>query len=230
MVKKLTHPNLLDDFVTLDIEVEDNLLELDKIKVKILDRIEDKRYFMEAAVKLVTRHDLLEDVFRKKYGTGLLLNVNAKRIVEKIDELVLGLDLKLHTKGAFKKVHSFDTRLFHDEKIKKKFHNLIFNREGMLNEEGNYFWVDSEHLSDQGKACTLRNTRVILYWRDLELSDYIVKRILTLGLDFLIMEYTKEELIAKILDCLPNGVFEVNVKREMKTFVLISIEKPLLEF
>jgi hypothetical protein len=120
--------------------------------------------------------------------------------------------------------------LFRSEKEKLLFHNIITKKEGVLEEESNYFWVDDNLLSDNGKACTLRNTRVILYWRGINLEDFVVKRILTLGFDFLIMGFTKDELLAKVLQTLPPGTFEIKIKFDRKVYVLITIEEPIFRF
>jgi hypothetical protein len=152
-------------------------------------------------------------------------------LINVINEFALGLDLKLHTNGLFKKVHEFDMTLFSDNRSMEKFHKLVFNNNGVLEEESNYFWIYDEKLSyDGSKACTLRNTRVILYWRGLELDEHNVKRILTLGLDFLIFGFTKEELIFKIRTMIPTGTYDVAVKYNRKSYCLITIEQPLFIF
>lgn len=161
------------------------------------------------------------------------LDIDKMQVVKFSSELVMNLDLQLTSSRILggEKTTIFSNDLTFNEGQKKVFKSLVLNRKGYLSEESNYFQVGDKYISEDAHATTLRNTRVILYWHSTaNLSDIQVKRILTLGLTFLIGEISRAELIVEIQKELPNGKFDLDLKYEKNRFVFISIKEPIFTF
>lgn len=83
------------------------------------------------------------------------------------------------------------------------------------------------NLAKNTKVTTLVNTRVILFWRNVRLEDTVKKRIISLGLLYLMRKISKAELLFYIREILPSGSLEVTIRYKVNTYVLIGVESPL---
>jgi hypothetical protein len=156
-------------------------------------------------------------------------DLNKVKLAKFSSDIVETLNLDLNVKKNFgvRKLVHFDETISYNEVESNKFFNLLLKKGGYLNEENNYLVINEKELSENSKATSLRNTRVILLWRGLDLEEVNVKRILSLGLAFLLEGITKAELYFEIRNLIPKGTYEVSVKHKLKTYVLISVEAPV---
>lgn len=158
------------------------------------------------------------------------LNVEEIKIVKFSSQLLENLNLILNYKRMLsmsRTTKEFDETLSYKRDMKQVFKKLVTKQDGYLDNESNYFYVDKQFLTKGTKTVSLRNTRVILFWRKIDIEDKVVKRILTLGLLFLIGEISIAELTFMIKKLIPNNTFEVSIKYKKNTYLLIGIEKPI---
>lgn len=161
----------------------------------------------------------------------LTLNLEDLQVVDSSASLLYGLDLKVNQKYfTGRKVKEYDVSIMESPIKKDSFTKSIFRRKGYLEEEQNYFEVPSKYVSEDTEVTLLTNSRVVLFWRGFKLNEFTVKRILSLGLLYLMGEITQAELVFNIRENLPNGSFEVSVKYQTNTYVLIGIEKPIFSY
>lgn len=108
---------------------------------------------------------------------------------------------------------------------------ILLKDKGYLNDEENYISVDSKFLSEYTQSITLRNSRVILYWRNLDLKYNDAQRIISLGLGYLIGAISKPELLYEIKETIINESFDVSISINHKknAFVLIGLEGPIFD-
>jgi hypothetical protein len=158
----------------------------------------------------------------------IALDIDNLKVVRFSEDLVYGLKLSVNYKNFLASVNqNFDSDVTYNEDEGLKFRRLIMERKGYLDPEENYFYLKDNLLSEGTKVTTLINTRVLLFWRGIELSEYIVKRTLSLGLLYLIKRISYAELIFEIYSLLPNGRYNVSVKSVDSSYVLIGIELPI---
>lgn len=153
-------------------------------------------------------------------------------IVKFTVELLTNLDMTTVSKSFInnRQITNFDDAVGFDEAEKNKFRNVVLYKDGYLLEESNYFRLNKDILTQGSDACTLRNQRVILYWRGIQLKDKHIRRILTMGLSLLIGAISEAELYTEVYKIIPRGTFEVFLRHSKKTFVLIRIEEPIFSF
>lgn len=183
---------------------------------------------LKSSVELKSNDKLHDVLVENSIDPRFNLNVESMRMVKYTSELFESLDLNIisnHILGE--KITLFSENLSYNERAKRKFKHLVIHRKGYLENISNYFFVDRKYVSDDSYVVTLRNTRVLLYWRGFDLEEHNVKRILTLGFCFLTGNLSTAELYYYISILFPKGSFEVNIKYKSNTFVLITIEKPL---
>lgn len=174
--------------------------------------------------------DLKSLLLRNEILPGFNINVETIDVVKFSSELLQNLNLLLNYRTKVyivRNTYKFDETLSYNENQKKKFKRLVTEQDGYLENESNYFTVKKEFLSRNTKTVTLRNSRVILFWRKLELKDNEVKRILSLGLSFLIGSITLAELYFYVRRIVPKGIYEVSIRYKKNSYVLIGIEKPI---
>jgi hypothetical protein len=168
----------------------------------------------------------------KVTSPSLLTDVKRLDVVKFSSELLLNLDLSLkYNDRLFKgKTIRFSETLSYDNDVKLKARVIALDKNGYLFEDSNYFEVEKIHLDEYTNLTTLRNSRVLLYWREVEISEFVVKRLLTLGLWFLINIITKAELIFYIQQAINNNSYNISIKYVENTYVIIGIEGPIFSY
>lgn len=161
------------------------------------------------------------------------LDVDRLKIVKYSEEFLLNLNLSLTYKNVLMitSFKEFDETLSYSSEAKEKAKQLILNRGAYFHEDSNYFDViDEKHISKGTNISMLRNSRVTLFWRNVELSDSQKKRILSLGLSYMIGIISYAELYYCIQRTLQNGSYNISVRTVPKTFVLIGVEREIFSF
>lgn len=160
---------------------------------------------------------------------GFNFDYENMKVVRFTNDLIERVDLLIKRSGLFKvKLVEFDETLAYDNVQRSKFRNIITNQGGYLDDVSNYFELPNAILQVGSSAITLRNSRVTLYWRGIELDEIQKKRIITLGFTYLLDIIKESELVFWIREIIPKGVHEVYIRSKPNTFVLITIEKPIL--
>jgi hypothetical protein len=177
----------------------------------------------------VPNQDMLDSKISKIIVPGRNFNLDEVRLAKFSSELIdtLTLSLRVERLLGINSLVYFDETVSYDKNEKTRFKNLVLKRSGYLENEDNYIAISEDLMSANSKATTLRNSRVTLLWRGFDLNDVNVKRIISLGLTFLLEGITKAELIFEIKKLIPKGIFEVSVKNRLNTYVLISVEAPV---
>lgn len=130
--------------------------------------------------------------------------------------------------GAFSKYISFDENFLYDIDESEKFRNLVMEKKAYLHDDSNFFDIPDALMSNSRRATGMKEARVILFWRNCNLSEMKRKWILTLGFLFLTDQISQAELVTSIDKVLPKGTFEVNIRSEPNNYVRIGIEPPIL--
>lgn len=208
------------------VENSDDILVLTK-KNRIREmesEIEDKSAIINMLEDSVFVHD---DVGVPRFN----LDLSRMDVVKFSSELLQNLNLLLSYKRlGFYRKKLFDETLTYNKLFGDSFKELVLDKHGYLEEEENYFELSKEYVSKDTNTILLRNSRVILYWRSFELDQIMIKRILTLGLLFLIGSINKAELYFYIRRIIPDGTYEISIRNKENSFVLIGIEKPLFSY
>lgn len=227
MMIQMLHPNQTNFEEIVDESENPNLP-----RSKVFDLVKKKRIREneEMIAKRERVNDLLSKNFKLKenFGLKLDLDLEGKKMAEFVDELVLGLDLTIQSSGKMRfltKTCRFAQNIAYDTKSGNAFRNEIISNKGYLYNEKNYFFVDDKYTTNGSNVVTLINSRVILFWRGVDLDETAVKRILTLGLSYLIKTLTYAELYFNISEIIPNGDFDVSIRSKDNTFVLIGVER-----
>lgn len=161
------------------------------------------------------------------------LDINNLKIVKYSSEFLLNLNLSLTYKNVLMvtSYKEFDETLSYSYEAKEKAKQLILNRGGYFHDDSNFFEVEDEKRISKGtNIMMIRNSRVTLFWRNVILSYDQKKRILSLGLGYMIGIISYAELYYCIQRALPKGSYNVSVKTIPKTFVLIGVEGELFSF
>lgn len=177
------------------------------------------------------RDQIFIELQNNKFKQDNYLDVENKQAVKFSSDLVKDLKLIINYREFFKsKEKQFDETLTYVQDDSSLFKTLVLKKKGYLSDKSDFNVIDSSMLTTKTKATTLRNTRVILFWRSLELKEYTISRILTLGLLFLIGNISLAELVFYIKLELPEGDFEVKIIQQKNNYVVIGIEKPIFSF
>lgn len=156
------------------------------------------------------------------------LDLNDMSIIRMPTDFLVALDLTIQYSNLIgRKDQKFEETIGYLEEDRTKFKDLVYNRDGRLKEDSNYFNIPNQDLSFDRNAITLKNQRVIVFWRNIFLSEKVARQIVTLGLAYLLNIISDAELIFKIRNLLPFGVHEISVKSVPNTYVLIGIEPPM---
>lgn len=193
-----------------------------------------KRRIKDKEKEISLKKDLLDfDVTIEDKGIPRF-NFDTERmeVVKFSSDLLLNLDLKIFYKifGTYKKIENFEDSITYDKELGNKFRSLVLRKKGFLEEESNYLKVSENFIREESNVTTLRNSRVILFWRGLYLKDIDIKRILTLGLSYLIGVISKAELINEISFIIPKGAYEVSFNHKENCFMIIGIEAPIFNY
>jgi hypothetical protein len=172
------------------------------------------------------------DVIYDKHNPRFYMNILKLEIVPEVDLMLVNLNLELDYKNLaqIRSKIKFDKDFVYDEDKVDKFKKLILKRDGFLNDEINYFTIKNDKLSRGTKCVMLRNSRIIVFGRNVNLEYSVIQRILSAGVLLLIGKITREELAVYIRNKLPNGQYELSIKYEPNKLVLIGIEKPVFSF
>lgn len=196
--------------------------DLDPIGVEVVSRQGEE---IEGNIEMVMSHVHID-------APGFNLDIDKMDVVKYSEQLLGNLDLMITYRnmlGMFtEKV--FDEAIASNPRLKKSFRRKILHGDGYLTDQSNYFDVDSKFLDEYSKMSTFRNSRVLLIWRGVDLKSSQIKRILTLGLGFLIEAISKAELIFAVKQILPLGDFNVKVMYVRKSYVFIGIEGQVFSF
>lgn len=227
----MIHPNFRkmkdNNLQNVDIDSENYLIE-SKIKshALIVESKEDKN--LESSIQVKLGNNLNKVLVEKKVNPRFNLHVDKTNVVKFTSELLIGLDLTVCSNsiiGTSNKKTEFGENLSYNQSAKDLFKRLVLNKKGYLENESNYFYVDDKYVSENHKVVTLKNTRVLLYWSGIELNSLEIKRILTVGLNFLIGNMSYAELYYFVSTIIPKGTFEVEINYKANAFVLIIIEE-----
>lgn len=160
--------------------------------------------------------------------SGFNFDLDSMKVAEYTSDLLDLIDLTIRKSGMLDyKLIVFDKRLAYDEKERKKFYDIITKKDGYLDNNKNYFELPKEILQVGSNAMCIRNSRVLLRWRNIQLTDVQKRRILSLGFAYLLGIISQADLIFWIRETIPLNIHEVNVRYKTNTFVLISIEEPI---
>jgi hypothetical protein len=153
------------------------------------------------------------------------------KVIRMPTDFLVSLDLTISCSNLFgERKFEFDETVSYVQEEKDKFKELVFDRDGYLTEDHNYFKVPGEDLSFDRNAITLKNQRVIVFWRNINLTERVTKQIVTLGFAYLLNIVNDAELVFRIRQMLPLGVHGVSVKSIPNTYVIIGIEPPIFSF
>lgn len=213
--------------IDLDLDSDNILPEQTSNVPAIINRIRELNIFEESEIDEESIVDIINSLSKSELPR-FELNVDNKKVVKFSTDLVYGLDLELSYKKLIGRTTlTFDENVTYDKDESSKFRNLITIKDGYLSKDENFFEVDSSKLSKNTKVTTLVNTRVILFWRNVRLEDTVKKRIISLGLLYLMRKISKAELLFYIREILPSGSLEVTIRYKVNTYVLIGVESPL---
>jgi hypothetical protein len=213
--------------IDLDLDSDNILPEQTSNVPAIINRIRELNIFEESEIDEESIVDIINSLSKSELPR-FELNVDNKKVVKFSTDLVYGLDLELSYKKLIGRTTiTFDENVTYDKDESSKFRNLITIKDGYLSKDENFFEVDSSKLSENTKVTTLVNTRVILFWRNVRLEDAVKKRIISLGLLYLMRKISKAELLFYIREILPSGSLEVTIRYKVNTYVLIGVESPL---
>jgi hypothetical protein len=224
----ITRPNYLDESGLLIEDLsDDNSINEDNTLNKGINKTIDKSLNSSINSSLP---DMLEgSELKLSKLPEQRINLDDVKLVKFSSDLVTNLDLNLkigHILGISSLV-KFDETISYSEKQGTRFKHFVVKKHGYLINEDNYIKVNEKYMSSNSKATTLRNLRVVLFWRGFDLDDISCKRIITLGLVYLLENMSKTELQVAIRKVIPAGIFEVSVERKLKTWVLIGVEVPI---
>jgi hypothetical protein len=143
------------------------------------------------------------------------------------EELFYDIKLDLTYYNLFtKRDIGFNSALGFDSTVRKKFRSFVLRKRAYLEEDLNYAYVDSL-MSDKSNHLTmLANSRVILFWRNIQLEVDDQKRFITLGFCLLIGVLTESELLFEIRKSLIDVTVNVKVTFVENRYVFIGIEAP----
>jgi hypothetical protein len=213
-----------------DVELIENPINSRLIKTNIIDKGSNEvGREVDAAIGLLQKN---YDILQHSHSPRFNLNFLKLEEIPESDLLLSNLDLVLSYRGIanIRSTVKFDKDFVYNGDKVRRFKRLIFKRDGYLNDEINYFELRDDNFSEYTKCIMLRNSRVILFGRNVEIEHSVRQRILSAGVLLLIGELSRDELASYIKSKLPNGQFEVSIKYEHNTYVLIGIESPLLKF
>jgi hypothetical protein len=158
----------------------------------------------------------------------LNLNINSMNTLIMIKDLIKDVDLTMKVNsGLFGSIVNYSEEIIYNDELAAGFTKHVLNKKGYLIEESNYFDVDKKNLSYGTNVFVLINTRVLLFWRDVNLDETMKKRIITLGFALLINKISLAELYFFIKEALPPITCEVSVSYKKNTYVLIGVEGPV---
>jgi hypothetical protein len=210
--------------------LDDDLLNITKTNINSAVRITRKDDPDPLFVEETINNSVSSEIdIGKSLAPELDLNFDNLSVVEFSSELLINLDLTLRFEriviGDF--IKNFEGNISYDEKAKRRFANLVFKNNGFLEKESNYFTLLNSLLSEGTTSTVLRNSRVLLFVRGLDLSYITVQKILTAGLVHLINAKSEAELIVYVKSLIPNHSFEISIKSKQNTYVRIGVEKPI---
>lgn len=129
------------------------------------------------------------------------------------------------------KIYSFDENLANDKDTRLKFRDLILNKRGYFEHDSNYFELRKAKKPKGTSIQCIKNLRVTLFWSNIILDEIQIKRILTLGLAFLMEEISEAELIFHVNEIIKvRGKYDIFLNSKEKVFVRIGIRLPLFTF
>lgn len=224
-----------EDVDFIDIGVEENVIinfgdnvlskytNPNKINPDLSDRI---------IVKKDSFLDLSKIVNGEPNFPGIELNMEKLDVVKFTSDLLLNINLDLTFKNVLQitEVKKFDQTLSYDQDSKNLAKKLIVSRGAFFDYDQNYFDVPNKYITKNTKVRTLRNSRVVLFWRNVELSEYQKKRILTLGLSHLLNVISYAELYYCIQKALPRGQYLITIRPVPNSYVLIGVEREVFSF
>jgi hypothetical protein len=159
------------------------------------------------------------------------LKLDRMEVVKFSSDLLYDINLEIKVPKLFgDKSLEFDPSVTYDPNKGKRFRNTIIEKRGYLDEESNFFNMDRELAGKDANVILLKNSRVILYYRDVDLSTRVKKRILTLGMLFLVNQMSRAELLVYIRRELGSGVYEISINNKPNCWVLIGIEAPIFTY
>lgn len=160
------------------------------------------------------------------------LDVGKLGLVPNIENIFANLNLNLSYRNILgrRSTLDFPKDFLYNKKLLKKFKTALLYRDGYLEEDSNYFDVDESHFRVGTQCSMLRNSRVILYWRNVNISGTAIRRSLSAGLLLLAGKLERSQLASAIRSELPNGQFEVSINYVPNSYVLIGIEAPVFRY
>lgn len=207
-----------------------NIIPLKRVGVTKVRSPDADNMFIETLADdqiITTKEDSLT-IFSPKFQ----LNGEKLEIVKFSSDLLLNLDLtfKFDHLKVIPSIYIFDETLSYDNRIREKLKNIIIHKGGYLLEDSNFFSVEKYQLSDYTNLTTLRNSRVSLFWRGVELTEVNIKRILSMGLAFLLGVISQAELVFEIKQEIKNDNYSINIKFEKNRYIRIGIEAPVFSY
>jgi hypothetical protein len=223
----MKHPN---ETIIDEIEDDSENENIPTITVNSLVKINNIRRNEEIIANKEAVNGLLSKNFKNNENLKLELDLDLdrKKVVKFAEELVLGLDLTIQRSskvGFLTKTKKFAHDITYNVERGNSFRNEIISNKGYLSNEKNYFSVSDKYTTKNTSVVTLTNSRVILFWRGVKLDEEAIKKIITLGLGYLIKTLTYAELYHNIYQIIPDGDFNVSIRSKDNTYVLIGVEK-----
>lgn len=186
----------------------------EKDKAKLLSIIKNNKFDFAFA-------ELIDDL-------GLNLNLENMPLIKFSVDLLRNIDLTIKRDRLLGMSSDimFDDSIAYIDFEKQKFRKVILNKKSYFTNDNNFFEIRSDKIDASRTAYTLRNSRVVIFWRDYNMNDYTLKRLFTLGTSHLVGIISLAEMSIEIGKVI-KGRFEVSVQSQTNRFVLIGIEPPL---
>jgi hypothetical protein len=157
---------------------------------------------------------------------NLDFDTSKMKLIKFTSDFLLNLDLNLVYKKKLVKTQSkikFDETLGYDEDSLNKFRQLLLYQEAYFSSDLNVFKPLSEHF-----AAATNNARVMILWRDINLTEENIKRILTLGISLLCNFISKAEFLVAIRNIKSIvSTVEVHLEYKERRYIIIKIRSPI---
>lgn len=202
---------------------------------EIHDFTSESKVMGDSKLKLTFQNSAPDIEHSNKYDITvprMQLDLGKLDVIRVPSELLISMRLNVRFKIRLNlsRTKTFDTTLVRDPEKLFEFLNLVTKQEGYLLDEGNYYWIDEKRLSENSQSTGLINSRVFLLWRNCNLDDFQVKRILTLGLCLLMNKIDESELVFYMKDVVKENTLNVKIEHKPNKYVLISVEAPIFSF
>lgn len=215
-------PILIDSKIDVsDIEVDDGFigLNLDLVRV-VLNTVKDLNEFQYA---------LEQDLLKPGYD----FDFTNYKVAKFSSDLLMNLDLTLTKYGTLfgkgKKVVVDDSITYNIDE-KQRFRNMILKENYYFSSSSNIRYIPRDILDEYTQAICLRNSRVTLSWRNVDILMIDQLKIVTFSIALLVGSINEAEFLILIKDAVPYYQYKIRVSNHLRKFVHVHIENDLFTF